>query len=322
MSGILIVRLGAMGDVIHALPAVASLRLSFPKQKIAWLVSPRWIPLLKGNPAIDELLPFERKTLPSLRSTAARLRQLRPEMAIDFQGLIQSALAGRVARPKRFWGFSRQIAREPLAAFFYNHRLTPPGPHRVQSNLQLAEAAGAHQLTSRAWLPPGAPDGTLPKGPFILASPFAGWTGKEWPLPCYSELAKRLRQEGLRLVLNVPAVRTSELSDLENVDVHSSSLAGLIHATREAIGVVGLDSGPLHLAAALDRPGVAIYGPTNPALTGPFGGTIRVLRAPRVTSTYKRDREVHASMRAVTVDQVHRALMSSVEQCKAAGRAV
>ncbi len=321
MSSTLIVRLGAMGDIIHALPAVASLRLSFPQQKIAWLVAPRWMPLLKGNPAVDQLLPFERKTLSGLRSTAARLRQLRPEMAIDFQGLIQSALAGRFARPQRFWGFSRQIAREPVAAFFYNHRLTPPGPHRVQSNLQLAEAAGAHQLTSRAWLPPGVPDGALPNGPFILASPFAGWMGKEWPLPCYSELAKRLRREGLRLVLNVSVARAAEVRALENVDVHSSSLEGLIHATREAIGVVGLDSGPLHLAAALDKPGVAIYGPTDPALTGPFGGTISVLRAHQVSSTYKRNSQIHASMRAITVDQVHAALMSSVEQCRA-GRAV
>lgn len=321
MSGILVVRLGAMGDVIHALPAVASLRLSFPQQRISWLVAPRWMPLLKGNPAVDELLPFERQTLAHLRSTAARLRQLRPEMAIDFQGLLQSAIAGRVAGPKQFWGFSRQIAREPLAALFYNHRLMAAGPHRVQSNLQLAAAAGADQLTSRAWLPAGEPDGTLPACPYILASPFAGWIGKEWPLQRYSELARRLRKQGLRLVLNVPSARASEAMGLENVDVHSSSLGGLIHATREAIGVLGLDSGPMHLAAALDKPGVAIYGPTDPALTGPFGGTIRVLRAAPIASTYKRDRQIHASMQAVTVEQVYASLLASVEQCRV-GRAV
>ena len=321
MSGILVVRLGSMGDVIHALPAVASLRLSFPQQRISWLVAPRWMPLLRGNPAVDELLPFERKPLFQLQGTAARLRQLHPETTIDFQGLLQSAIAGRVAGAKNFWGFSRSIAREPLASLFYTDRLTASGPHRVQSNLQLAEAAGASRLTQRAWLPPGEPDGVLPDGPFILASPLAGWTGKEWPLGRYSELGRRLRKEGLRLVLNVPAARAADVGEMDNVDVHSSSLPGLIYATRQATSVVGLDSGPLHLAAALDKPGVAIYGPTDPALTGPFGETIRVLRAPQIASTYKRDRQIHVSMHAVTVDQVYASLLASLEKRKV-GRAV
>lgn len=320
MAGILVVRLGAMGDIIHTLPAVASLRSSFPHQTISWLVAPRWMPLLQGNPAIDHLVAFERRTISQLRATLRGIRNIRPEFAFDFQGLVQSAIAGRLARPKRFWGFARDIVREPLASYFYTDKIHAKAIHRVEQNLELIEAAGAKVLTERAWLPQGEADASLPDKPFILASPFAGWVGKEWHLENYSLLAETLRGENMTLVLNVPAARAGELTSLSNVHIQTSSISGLIYATRKATAVIGLDSGPLHLAAALDKPGVAIFGPTDPAVTGPYGQSFTVVRAPGFPSTYKRGKEIHRSMQAITLDQVRSAVLEAIQKSRQEAR--
>lgn len=311
-SGILVIRLGAMGDIIHALPAAASLKASFPQRKLSWLIAPRWMPLLEGNPYVDDLIGFERTGVAALKATWRRLRRKRFELAFDFQGLLQSALAGRAARPNLFYGFSRAVARESHSAWFYDHSIDVTGPHRVERNLQLVATAGARKLITQAWIPQGAPEGQLPKGPFILTNPFAGWAGKEWPLPFYELLGRELQKEGLQLVTSVPANKAADLQDFRHIHVYVSTLAGLVDATRRATAVVGLDSGPLHLAAALGKPGVALFGPTDPACTGPFGGSLAVLRAPGFETTYKRHSETHASMKVISVEQVKTALLESV----------
>jgi len=139
----------------------------------------------------------------------------------------------------------------------------------------------------------------------VLASPLAGWGAKQWPLEYYAKLADRLRREcGMPLVLDAP-----DSLPVEGAWTHVSTLAGLIYATRRATAVVGLDSGPLHLAAALGKPGVGIYGPTDPARHGPYGGTISVLRSPGAMTTYRRVAEPDPSMRQITPDQVFEALV-------------
>jgi heptosyltransferase-1 len=316
-ESILVIRLGAMGDIIHALPAVASLKAGFPNPKISWLVSRKWASLLDGNPAVDDLIFFERDGFSAIRNTWRRLRQQKFAMAFDFQGLLQSALAGRAAHAKTLYGFSSAVARESHAAWFYHRAIDVPGPHRVERNLQLIAAAGASRLSERPWIPTGREEGRLPTEPFVLASPFAGWTGKEWPLESYEKVARSLRREGLELVLNVPESRHNETSQLGNVNVHTSSIPGLIDATRRATAILGVDSGPLHLAAALDKPGVALFGPTDPALTGPYGNTFKVLRAPAVETTYKRHSQVHWSMRDISVEQVTSALISVLDHSAA-----
>lgn len=306
---ILVVRLGAMGDIVHALPAVASLKLSFPAQEVIWVVKSKWVDLLAGNPQVDRVL-----TVGDRESTIAvgrQLRKLRPQMAIDFQGLLQSALLGRLARPQIFWGFDKAVAREPFASRFYTHAIHVSGPHRIERNLQLVAAAGASKYTEEAWLPPGRSEGRLPSEPFVLTSPFAGWTGKQWPLESYARVANLLQPEGIPLVMNVPPDLVSCLRGLPNVHVHVSSVAGLIDATRKAAAVIGVDSGPLHVAAALGKRGVAIFGPTDPAATGPYGGTMRVLRTPRADTTYDRHKQIQASMRAIDPDSVVSAVLQA-----------
>lgn len=311
-AAILVIRLSAMGDIIHTLPAVASLKRSSPESRLAWLVAPKWMPLLEGNPYVDELIPFRRHDLRELKSSWIRLRALKPGFAIDFQGLVQSAVAGRAAQPKIFYGFDSSVAREPFASIFYTHRVAVKGPHRVERNLQLARAAGACELSHDAWLPSGQDEGTLPASAFVLASPFAGWTSKQWPLENYELLAERLNREGLELVANIPERRAIELSAFKHVRVHTSSIAGLIAATRRSTAVIGLDSGPLHLAAALHKPGVALFGPTDPARTGPYGSSMIVLRAEGTTTTYARHHLIHPSMKAIAVENVAGALMQSI----------
>jgi heptosyltransferase-1 len=311
-NSILIVRLGAMGDILHALPALNSLRLSFPGHSIYWVVASKWSPLLEGNPGITTLIPFERHGFHKVIDAWRQLRPLRPERALDFQGLIQSALVGRASRPRAFFGFSRTAARERLASLFYTHPVTPSSVHVVDRNLELAHAAGATHAASLPWIPLGRPEGELPGEPFVLCNPFAGWTGKQWPIDRYDVLARLLEPHGLRLVLNVPIERAVEVSGLRHVHIYHSSLYGLIDATRRATAVVGLDSGPLHLAAALQKPGVALFGPTDPTRNGPYQGRISVIRPECVATTYRRDNTIHPSMAAIAVDRVLDALLQSM----------
>ncbi|HEX4231616.1 MAG TPA: glycosyltransferase family 9 protein [Bryobacteraceae bacterium] len=312
-ESILIVRLGAMGDILHALPALESLRLSFPRSSIYWLIASKWSPLLEGNPSLTALIPFERHGVRSVIEAWRRLRPLRPELAFDFQGLIQSALAGRASHPRSFFGFSRTVVREGLASLFYSHRVTPLSSHVVDRNLELAQAAGATCVPPAPWIPPGRPEGELPTEPFVLCNPFAGWAGKQWPIERYDLLARLLQSHGLRLVLSVPDHRKAEISGLQRVHVYHSSLYGLIDATRRAAAVVGLDSGPLHLAAALQKPGAALFGPTDPARNGPYGGSMPVIRADDVATTYRRDNVNHPSMEAISAERVLEAVLHSMK---------
>jgi heptosyltransferase-1 len=237
-------------------------------------------------------------------------------MAIDFQGLIQSALVGRASRPLRFIGLHRSQARESLAGIFYTEQVKTTGPHCVDANLQLAAAAGATHLTDEAWIPPGKPEGDLPSGPFVFASPFAGWASKQWPLENYGRLAQELIAEGLPLVVNVPQGFREKLAAMPDLQIHESGLPGLIDGTRRATAVVGVDSGPMHLAAALSKPGVAIFGPTDPARNGPFHSKLVVLRDAHAVTSYERVDENDASMRAIGVANVKEALLHSIRSAR------
>ena len=306
---ILVVRLGAMGDILHTLPAVATLRRSFPQARLTWLIEPRWRPLLEGNPAVDEIAEFNRAGgLTGMWSSVRALRHRPRDVGIDFQGLIKSAAALRLAGPASRWG--RRDPRESAARLLYTHTAPlPSGIHIVEQHLALARAVGASVPDLSFPLPPGHPEGSLPDGPFVLASPLAGWVSKQWPMENYGELATLLGRElGMPLVLNLaPGSEEAAAGVRQRVTLHISAIAGLIDATRRAAAVVGVDSGPLHLAAALAKPGVALFGPTDPARNGPYGGSLSVIRSPGAETTYRRDGAYSQSMRAITpVEVFHR----------------
>lgn len=302
---ILVVRLGSMGDVIAALPAVASLKHSIPHSKITWVIDPKWSLLLEGNPYIDSVVHLDRRTFTGLRHAWRELRSERFDFAVDFQGLVKSAIVATLARPERIFGFNADYARESPASWFYSTKVPIRSYHAVERNLDLAAAAGASNILRTFPLPPGERQADLPEGDFVLASPLAGWGAKQWPLEYYAQLAARLHREcGMPLVLDAPYPL-----HVQGTQPHVSTLAGLIYATRRATAVVGLDSGPLHLAAALGKQGVAIYGPTDPLRHGPFGGSISMLRSADAVTNYRRAPEPDASMREITPDQVFEALV-------------
>jgi heptosyltransferase-1 len=303
---ILAVRLGAMGDIVHALPAVASLKTSFPGARLTWVVEPRWAPLLEANPFVDRVVLLRRKTARGLLESWRELRSEEYDFAVDFQGLWKSALTAACARPQRIFGFDASQVREPPAAIFYSVKTMATAAHVVDRNLELAAAAGASIVSHAFPLPAGAPEGNLPSGDFVLASPLAGWRSKQWPAGHYASLAERLHRElQIPLVMNLPAAASLQV---EGAVPHVSGLPGLLHATRRAAAVVGVDSGPMHLAAALGRPGVAIFGPTDPARNGPYGGSLRVLRSPSAVTSYKRGDAIDPSMMRISPDEVFEAL--------------
>lgn len=302
---ILVVRLGAMGDVIHALPAVASLKHSFARSHVSWVVRPRWMPLLEGNPFVDEIIPLER-SMSGISAAWRRLRASRFDLAVDLQGLVQSGLVTAAARADRVIGFHRSQAWERWASLFYSNEVTTSSAHIVDRNLELVTAAGASSILRTFPLPQGQREGELPEGKFVLASPLAGWGSKQWPLDMYEDVARRL---DMPLVLNGSPDSAATLARVPGARLHLSGIAGLIDATRRAHAVIGVDSGPMHLAAALGKPGVAIFGPTDPARNGPYGGSLRVLRSGTAVTTYKRYAS-DESMRAVTPTAVIEALAS------------
>ncbi len=306
--GILVVRLGAMGDIIHALPAVASLKRGYPDARLTWVLEPRWAPLLAENPFVDRVVLLRRETARGLLESFRDLHAEHYRFAVDFQGLLKSALTAVFARPKRIFGFDAAQLRERAAALFYSSKTLAVSAHVVERNLELAAAAGGAAIHCVFPLPPGIPEGDLPPGAFVLASPLAGWRSKQWPLEHYAALAERLARElDMPLVLNGPPSAGAAFQ-AQGALPHVSGLAGLIHATRRAAAVIGVDSGPLHLAAALGKPGVAIFGPTNPARNGPYGGSFRVLRSPFAATTYKRGADIGDNMRAVSPGEVFEAL--------------
>jgi heptosyltransferase-1 len=300
---ILLVRLGAFGDVLHALPAAASMKRTIPGARLTWAIDPKWQWLLEGNPDVDCVLPVNRKSRESLRAAWQYFRQTPVDIGVDVQGLIKSGLLLRASRAARRIGFAPGFLRERAAGMFYTERVAPAKAHVVEWNLALARAAGATTVVLDAPVPPGRAEGELPEKPFVLACPFAGWGAKQWPMEHYEELGGLMAELGFELVLNVAArTQTARYQ-------HVSGLPGLIDATRRAAAVVGLDSGPLHLAAALGKPGVALFGPTDPARNGPFGGTITTLRAPGAPTTYRRMNEILPCMRALSPRMVFETLL-------------
>lgn len=306
---ILVVRLGAMGDILHAMPAVATLRRSFPGCQISWAVKPRFRELLDGGGLADEVIPIDRGSYSGVRDAARRLRSAPFDLAIDFQGLVQSALVATVAGASRVIGFDAAQVRERPATLFYSDPVPTRSAHVVDMNLDLAAAAGARQKAIEFPLPPGTAEGDLPGSPFVLAAPFAGWASKQWPLENYAAVAARLKQElGVTLVLNGSPAQAAELRRVAGAQVHVSTISGLIGATRRCAATLGVDSGPMHLGAALGRPGVAVFGPTDPARNGPYSALVRVLRSPLARTTYRRGAEIDPSMRATGPEEVFEAL--------------
>ncbi len=335
---VLVLRFGAMGDILHTLPAVAHLRRMLPDARIVWAVEPRWASLLAGHPALDRVveLPLKRwsKNLLSpdawrdLRAALRLLRDERFDLVIDFQGLTKSALTARLSGAAPRVGFVAAELREPLAARFYSRTVVANRRHVVDKNLALARGAVGAPISGEPGpvefsLPPGMVSPRLPQGAFLLASPFAGWRSKEWPLARYAELATLAwEQRRMPLALDCAPGAAAAVEALAAkapagaIVAHPSTLDELIGATRRARAVIGVDSGPLHLAAAVGALGVALFGPTDPARNGPYGDSIHVLRRGAAETTYKRGRAYSPSLESISAAEVWEALCERLDETR------
>jgi heptosyltransferase-1 len=331
---LLLLRLGSMGDIIHALPVAATLRAAFPSAHIAWLVDQRWRPLLDAVEGLDAVLSVPRDGWTGIRRSIARVRREQFETVVDVQGLYKSAILARLSGAPLRVGFDRAAARESGASMFYNLRVSPPFGHRISKNLALAAALGAgpnrkddrQASPNSALFPMRVPAEAQARvgemlqstgaAAYFMLSPGGGWLAKCWPAERYGELHRRLAARlGLRGVVTygpgeralAEAVRASAGSPeplLLELD-----LPQLMAALRGARFFAGADTGPLHLAVALGTPVVGLYGPTDPAQTGPYSREDVVVRNARPDeTTYRRGSSYAPSMLSITVEQVEEAV--------------
>jgi lipopolysaccharide heptosyltransferase I len=337
---ILIVRLGSMGDIIHALPVAAALRAAFPSAYIAWLVDARWSALVEQARGLDAVLCVPRDSWAGLRAGMARVRGEQFDCVVDVQGLYKSAILARLSGAPARVGFDHKSARESGAAFFYNVRVFPPHGHRIEKNVALAARLGAafvpRELPARQIFPlqvPAEAEERLRRslcaqgvrGYFVLA-PGGGWRSKCWPAEKFGELHRRLAaRTGWRGLISygpgelplAQAVRQAAGSPAPLVV--DMDLPQLMAAMRGAQLFVGGDTGPLHLAVALGTPVVGLYGPTDPAQTGPYSREDVVVRnAQPHETTYQRSAEQSPAMLSITVDQVEEAALRRLGTAAAA----
>jgi heptosyltransferase-1 len=353
---ILIVRLSAMGDVIHALPAVQALREAFPSAHIGWLIEERWAELLcapgaarrgarsASRPLVDEVHAVKLKTwgkslfsistLPCIATVWNDVRGADYDAAVDLQGAIRSAVLARLSGARAVYGAADP--RESPASLWYSRKVVPNGVHVIEQNLSVVEALIGHSVEM--------PEMELPRDPraeeriaqrlaeppiddYAILNPGAGWGAKRWPAERYGEVARGLAKLGLRSVLNYgpgeeELVRVAESASGGTAQAMKCTLTELIAWTRRARIFVGGDTGPLHLAAGLRVPVVAIFGPTDPARNGPYGTRSIVLRSASSVTSHARRSETEEGLLGIASEAVveaARELLTHAAGAKALG---
>ena len=339
---LLVVRLGAMGDILHALPAVTALRLAHPEWVIDWVVEPRWRALLAAEdntdrdhgrsaaqPLVDHVhlastktwrkAPFSRQTFHEFMALRSALRAGEYDAVIDLQGAIRSAVVARLAGCRRLIGEAEP--REHAARWLFKERVATHGAHVIEQDVELASAiAGEPLMPVEPWLPvdPAAEiwaDEILPpitNKTAVLINPGAGWGAKRWPVERYATVAQGLIEHGCRVLVNAgpgeePLAEVISRQTGGAATPLACTLAQLIAITRRIALVVAGDTGPLHLACALCRPVVGVYGPTDPSRNGPFGTRFKVLRSPESRRDHSRYEAPEAGLLTIQPDDVLRA---------------
>ena len=337
---LLVVRLSAMGDILHALPAVTALREAHPEWRIGWAVEPQWKPLLAAEgatgrgpqvPLVDRVhvvparqwarSPLSTKTMREVRCVRRELREEQYDVCVDLQGALRSAVIAKWVRAKRLIG--EDAPRERVARYFFKERVRTRGVHVIEQAMEVMNSVAEDSLQVRCPLLPRDAEAECKASalaaPFVLLIPGAGWGAKRWPAERYAELATYLRDAGYSVVVNAGPGEESlagEVVTLSNsaATVLRSSISELIAVTRRAALVIGGDTGPLHLASALGRPVVGIFGPTDPARNGPFGGRFRVLRHPESRRDHTRHAAPEAGLLTITPASVMAAAMELLQK--------
>lgn len=294
---VLLIKTSSLGDVIHLLPALTDARRALPGMRCDWVVEDTFAAVPGWHPAVERVVPvalrrWRRQPLQAIRSGEWRrfrqaLGERRYDAVIDAQGLLKSALLARLAHGPRH-GFDYRSAREPLAAASYRHRhAVARAQHAVTRLRQLLAASLDYHL-------PATPADfgldryrlrATPARPYLVFLHATTWPSKHWPESYWIALAQLAGQHGYQVQL--PWYSAHERARAERIATageHAQplprlGLTDLARVLAGAAGVVGVDTGLAHLAAALGVPGITLYGATSTALTGVLGSRQRNLAA-------------------------------------------
>jgi heptosyltransferase-1 len=290
---ILIVRLGALGDVIHAVPAAAALRHAFPDARIDWLVDAKHRDIVDLVTVIDRTVSLNRPTMAGWTAALRELRAIPYDVALDLQGLMKSAVLARASGAARVVGFSIWHLREKSARPFYSDAHDAEGGHVIRKNLRLLRAVGVQDDEIRfplADVPSQALDLLRQRIPpdrrFALVNPGAAWPNKRWAPERFGELATFLRDEcGLTPVVlwgpGEEGLADAVIAASANTAIAAppTRVADIVALARAAALFVSGDTGPLHIATAVGTPTVSLFGPTDPDRNGPYApGDVAVSR--------------------------------------------
>ena len=289
---VLIVKPSSLGDIVHTLPAVKAIRDAYPHLKIRWLANTEWTPLLHGSPLIDEVLTFPRKNFRGLaglvrfwnwRRTWMGLPREEPELALDFQGLLRSGIVSRWRGSQQVIGLSD--AREG-AAWFYSHTVpVDAGAHAVDRYLELPRALGIPLRPEDAVfeLPEGAPPTGWPTNleRFVVVHPWSRGEGKSLSPAAIDALCEELAPHPVVLVgmtTDTTRPKGSHILDWSG----RTTLPELIWIMRRAGFCVSVDSGPMHIAAAVNPHTLGLYTWSDPRKVGPYPQQAHVWKAGRI----------------------------------------
>jgi heptosyltransferase-1 len=334
-ASILIIRPSALGDVCRTVPVLASLRGRYPGARIDWLVQAEFAPAIDAHPDLSAAIPFHRTEmtraklwrpggLRRLHELHRRLRGPGYDLVLDCQGLLRSGLFAWWTRAPRRLTYAD--AAESASRFATERVDAPRSLHTVDRMLRLAEAAGAEPVRDLRLYPPPADHPALDLPPSIVVAPTSRWPGKRWPDDRFVEVARALLEHdpAARLVVVGGASerdqcpRLLDLADREPriLDlVARTSIPALMRLIKTAPLVLANDSAALHLAVGLDRPLVALFGPTRIQLVGPYGRDRDVIQPdpPSEGITYKDQRAGEALMAHITTESVIRACLERLQ---------
>lgn len=330
-----------MGDILHSMPAVTALRQAHPEWRIGWAVEAQWQGLFRagdaepqspGMPLVDDLhvipakrwakAPLSPATWRDMSRVRHELRERHYDLALDMQGAVRSAMFARWARSRRVIG--EAVPREIVAKWLFDQRVPTRGVHVIEQSLEVANAIAGENLPMVLPLLPCDPVSEaearkLPQ-PYVLLSPGAGWGAKRWPTDRYAAVARRLSDSGMHVIVNSGPAEESlarEIVASSGARVVTLDISGLTAVTRSASLVIAGDTGPLHLACALDVPVVGIFGPTDPARNGPFHCRSRVLRHPESVRDHSRRREPESGLLTITPEAVCEAALDLLREVRA-----
>ena len=333
----LVVRLSSLGDVVHTLPAVAGLRESFGDAQIIWLTHPRWKLLVESSGLASEVWATETRSMESFWTMVLCIREQNLTAAIDYQGLWKSAAIPFFGNVSRRIGFSSETIREYGVPLLYTERVRCTQMHIADQNGELSQRAGARNATAHVNLVV-SPSGEstfraylqgIGVERYVALSPGGGWRSKCWPTDRFGALCRKIRDSlGLRCIVNYGPGEESLANFVRDASgdadplLYNGELGQLMAMLRNAICIVGGDTGPLHLAVALGTPAVALFGPTDPVRNGPYrqSGAVGsnpqadiVLRSPHAVTSYKRGDSPDASMLEIEVDAVFESVRRLIE---------